>query len=51
LLRRGYSDEQVMKIAGRKHLRAMRQREQVPARLQKTEAPLIREAATPKWTL
>jgi membrane dipeptidase len=51
LLRRGYSDEEVMKIAGRNHLRAMRQMEQVAARLQKTEAPLISEGATPKWTL
>jgi hypothetical protein len=49
LLRRGYSE--LMKIAGRSHLRAMRQMEQVAARFQKTEAPLIREAATPKWTL
>ena len=41
LLRRGYSDEDVMKIAGRNHLRAMRQMERVAAELQKTEAPLI----------
>jgi len=41
LLRRGYSDEDVMKIAGRNHLRAMRQMERVAAELQKTEPPLI----------
>lgn len=43
LLRRGYSDDDVMKIAGRNHLRAMRQMEKVAAELQKTEAPLITE--------
>jgi membrane dipeptidase len=43
LLRRGYSDEDVMKIAGRNHLRAMRKMESVAAELQKTEAPLITE--------
>ena len=31
LLRRGYSDEDVMKIAGRNHLRAMRQMQRVAA--------------------
>jgi membrane dipeptidase len=41
LLRRGYSDEDVMKIAGRNHLRSMRQMERVAAQLQKTEPPLI----------
>jgi membrane dipeptidase len=41
LLRRGYSDEDLMKIAGRNHLRAMRQMERVAAELQKTEPPLI----------
>jgi membrane dipeptidase len=41
LLRRGYSDEDVLKIAGRNHLRAMRQMEKVAADLQKTEAPFI----------
>lgn len=41
LLRRGYSDEDVMKIAGRNHLRAMRQMERVAAELRKTEPPLI----------
>jgi membrane dipeptidase len=51
LLRRGYSDEDVLKIAGRNHLRAMRQMEKVAAELQKSEAPLISEGATPKWTL
>ena len=43
LLRRGYSDQDVMKIAGRNHLRAMRQMERVAAELQKTETPLILE--------
>ena len=41
LLRRGYSDEDVLKIAGRNHLRAMRQMERVAAELRKTEPPLI----------
>ncbi|MGA8430330.1 MAG: dipeptidase [Candidatus Sulfotelmatobacter sp.] len=43
LLRRGYSDDDVMKIAGRNHLRAMRQMEKVAAQLQKSEMPLITE--------
>ncbi len=43
LLRRGYSDDDVLKIAGRNHLRAMRQMEKVAAQLQKTESPLITE--------
>lgn len=43
LLRRGYSDDDVLKIAGRNHLRAMRQMEKVAAELQKSEAPLITE--------
>jgi len=41
LLGRGYSDDDVLKIAGRNHLRAMRQMEKVAADLQKSEAPLI----------
>lgn len=40
LLRRGYSDEDVLKIAGHNHLRAMRQMEQAAASL-KSEAPAI----------
>jgi membrane dipeptidase len=48
LLRRGYSDEDVMKIAGRNHLRAMRQMEKVAAELQKVEAPLISEGVKDK---
>ncbi|HTJ29182.1 MAG TPA: dipeptidase [Acidobacteriaceae bacterium] len=40
LLRRGYSDEDVLKIAGRNHLRAMRAMEQAAASL-KSEAPAI----------
>jgi len=43
LLRRGYSDDDVLKIAGRNHLRAMRQMEKVAAELQESEAPLITE--------
>jgi len=43
LLRRGYSDDDIMKIAGRNHLRAMRRMEKVAAELQKSEAPLITE--------
>jgi membrane dipeptidase len=43
LLRRGYSDEDVLKIAGRNHLRAMRQMEKVATELQKTEPPLASE--------
>jgi membrane dipeptidase len=45
LLSRKYSDEDVLKIAGRNHLRAMRQMEQVAAELQKAEAPLATEGA------
>ncbi len=43
LLRRGYTDEDVLKIAGRNHLRAMRAMEKVAAELQRTEKPLITE--------
>ncbi|MCL4813057.1 MAG: dipeptidase [Vicinamibacteraceae bacterium] len=39
LLRRGYSDEDVKKIAGLNLLRVMRQAEQVAARLQKERGP------------
>jgi membrane dipeptidase len=48
LLRRGYSDEDVLKIAGRNHLRAMRAMEKVAAELQRAETPLITE---PRWTV
>ena len=51
LLQRGYSDDDVLKIAGRNHLRAMRQMEKVAAQLQKTESPLITEGLVAKWTL
>ncbi len=47
LLRRGYSDEDVLKIAGRNHLRALRRMEKVAAELQRTETPLITEPARP----
>jgi membrane dipeptidase len=40
LLRRGYSDEDVLKIAGRNHLRAMRAMEKV-AESMKQEAPMV----------
>jgi membrane dipeptidase len=43
LLRRGYSDDDVLKIAGRNHLRAMRAMEQAAAELSLREAPLITE--------
>ena len=45
LLRRGYSDEDVLKIASRNHLRAMRRMEQVAAELRRTESLLISERA------
>lgn len=43
LLSHGYSDEDVLKIAGRNHLRAMRQMEQVASELRKSVPPLIAE--------
>jgi len=43
LLRRNYSDEDVLKIAGRNHLRAMRQMESVATELQKTEPAFLGE--------
>jgi membrane dipeptidase len=49
LLKRGYGDEDVLKIAGRNHLRAMRQMEKVAADLRRTEAPLITEPSRPTW--
>ena len=49
LLRRGYSDDEVLKIAGRNHLRAMRQMEKIAAELQKSEPPLITEGLTREW--
>ena len=48
LLRRGYTDDDVLNIAGRNHLRAMRQMEKVAADLQKLEAPLITEGLKEK---
>jgi membrane dipeptidase len=45
LLRRGYSDADVLKIAGRNHLRALRHMEQAAAELRRTEVPLITEGA------
>ena len=46
LLRRGYTDDDLLKIAGRNHLRAMRQMEAVAAELQRTEQPLVIEGPT-----
>jgi membrane dipeptidase len=43
LLRRGYSDEEVMKVAGRNLLRAMRQMERVAADLQQAAPPLVND--------
>jgi len=43
LLQRKYSDDDVRKIAGRNHLRALRQMERVAAELQKSEGPLLSE--------
>ncbi|MEO8276609.1 MAG: dipeptidase [Thermoanaerobaculia bacterium] len=48
LLRRGYSDEDVQKIAGRNLLRAMHQMERVATELQKTQRPLITDAPVAK---
>jgi membrane dipeptidase len=45
LLKRKYSDQDVLKIAGRNHLRALREMEQVAAGLQKSEPPLLDEKA------
>jgi membrane dipeptidase len=45
LLRRRYSDEDIFKIAGRNHLRAMRQMERIAAEIQRTESPLVSEGA------
>lgn len=49
LLKRGYGDEDVLKIAGRNHLRAMRQMEKVAADLRRSEAPLVTEPSRPGW--
>jgi membrane dipeptidase len=43
LLRRGYADDDLLKIAGRNTLRAMRQAERVAAELSRTAAPLTAE--------
>ena len=50
LLRRGYSDEDVLKIAGRNHLRALRAMEKVSAELSRTSSPLITEPVRKSWT-
>jgi hypothetical protein len=46
LLRRGYSEDDLLKIAGQNHLRAMRQMEKVAAELQKSQPPLVTEGPT-----
>jgi membrane dipeptidase len=43
LLRRGWSEEDLLKLAGRNHLRAMRQMERVAAEMQKSTPPAIVE--------
>jgi len=43
LLRRGWSEEDLLKLAGRNHLRAMREMERVAAELQRTTAPYMVE--------
>jgi membrane dipeptidase len=48
LLHRGYSDEDILKVAGRNHLRALRRMEVVAAELRKTEPPLITEGVKAK---
>lgn len=47
LLARGYSDEDVLKVAGRNHLRAMREMERVAAGLQRSEPPFLGEGTKP----
>ena len=41
LLRRGWSEEDLLKLAGRNHLRAMRQMEKVAAELRKSTPPSV----------
>ena len=43
LLRRGWSEEDLLKLAGRNHLRAMREMERVAAELQRTTPPSVTE--------
>jgi membrane dipeptidase len=43
LLRRGWSEADLMKLAGQNHLRAMREMERVAAELQKTTPPSVAE--------
>lgn len=43
LLRRGLSEEDLLKLAGRNHLRAMREMEKVAAELQRTTPPAVVE--------
>jgi membrane dipeptidase len=46
LMRRGYTDDDVLKIAGRNHLRAMRRMEAAASELGKSEQPLVVEGPT-----
>jgi membrane dipeptidase len=50
LLRRGYTDEDVLKIAGRNHLRALRAMEKVSAELSRTGSPLVTEPVRKSWS-
>jgi membrane dipeptidase len=43
LLRRGWSEADLMKLAGQNHLRALREMERVAAELQKTTPPSVTE--------
>jgi membrane dipeptidase len=45
LLKRGYSDEDLLKIAGRNHLRAMRAMEKAAVELSRSATPLVTEPA------
>ena len=49
LLRRGWSEADLMKLAGQNHLRAMREMERVASELQKTTSPSVTEG--PRFSL
>jgi membrane dipeptidase len=51
LLRRGWSEEDLLKLAGRNHLRAMRQMERVAAEMQRVDAARHRRGAASPLTL
>jgi membrane dipeptidase len=48
LLARGYSEDDILKIAGRNHLRAMRRMEEVARSLQITQTPSVAELRPPQ---